>query len=300
MSTINDNLGQRLQYILLTFMPITPLQVAAQAVYALLQSYVSAQVVEVLSLVVLQQLSVVPLLYPGRLEYQHQLEARRIFIPLDSDLSDDDSVGHNCYVFTTYDRGRVYIVRTVFSVTLRFISFTQTCSPGFKGLRSTTQWRLSNAFFWRCVFSHCPSLHLGNVTTVDPAMLARPERLFEAFAPSVAQLDFSRCSRELTCTREVFHSGTRFLQETLDCFHSSLRNSIWLRVSWTACSVSESMIISKFSERWWRVLRTIVCGDNFWNSMTCKYRFQIVHDRGWISVVQYGNLDKFWRVVNNK
>ena len=89
------------------------------------------------------------------------------------------------------------------------------------------------------------------------------------------------------------------LQETSDCFHSSLRNSVWLRI-WTACSVSESMSISKCSERLWRVLRTIVCDDNFWNSMPCKYGFQIVHDRGWRSVVQFRDFDKCRQVVNNE
>ena len=57
-----------------------------------------------------------------------------------------------------------------------------------------------------------PFLHLGNVTTVDPcndAAMVQPGRSFKAFAPSVAQLDCSRCSRELTITREVFHTGPR-------------------------------------------------------------------------------------------
>ena len=60
-------------------------------------------------------------------------------------------------------------------------------------------------------FHTVPSLHLGNMTTVtvDPAMMVQPERSFEASAPSVAQLDCSRCSRELTYMREVFHTGPR-------------------------------------------------------------------------------------------
>ena len=58
-------------------------------------------------------------------------------------------------------------------------------------------------------FHTVPSLHLGNMTTVDPAMMVQPERSFEASAPSVAQLDCSRCYRELTCTPDVFHIGPR-------------------------------------------------------------------------------------------
>ena len=54
-----------------------------------------------------------------------------------------------------------------------------------------------------------PPLHLGNATTGYPAMMVQPERSFEASAPSVAQLDCSRCSTEFTCTREVFHTGPR-------------------------------------------------------------------------------------------
>ena len=58
-------------------------------------------------------------------------------------------------------------------------------------------------------FHTVPSLHLGNVTTVDPAMMVQPEQSFEAFVPTVSQLDCSRCSRELPCTREVFHTSPR-------------------------------------------------------------------------------------------
>ena len=35
-------------------------------------------------------------------------------------------------------------------------------------------------------FHTVPSLHLGNVPTVDPAMMVRPERSFEAFASSLS------------------------------------------------------------------------------------------------------------------
>ena len=52
----------------------------------------------------------------------------------------------------------------------------------------------SVAFIKRFTFdaAYChtvPSLHLGNMTTVDPAMMVQPERSFEASAPSVAQLN---------------------------------------------------------------------------------------------------------------
>ena len=65
--------------------------------------------------------------------------------------------------------------------------------------------------FGAAYFQTMLSLHLGNVTTVDPAMIVQLERSFEAFAPSVAQLagDCSRCPRELTSKREVFHTGPR-------------------------------------------------------------------------------------------
>ena len=51
--------------------------------------------VEVLSRVVLRQPSVLPLLHSGRLERQRLLEAHRMLVPLESDVSDSDCVAHH-------------------------------------------------------------------------------------------------------------------------------------------------------------------------------------------------------------
>ena len=64
-----------------------------QAGYALSQGFVSAQAV--VSLVVPRQISVRPLLRPVRLEYRHLLEAHHRLVPLESNSSDDDCVGHH-------------------------------------------------------------------------------------------------------------------------------------------------------------------------------------------------------------
>ena len=75
-------------------------------------------------------------------------------------------------------------------------------------------------------FHTVPSLHLENVTTVDPAIMVQPERSFEAFAPSLSQLDCSRAQGSCLVREKCFILVLSLLQETLDCFHSSLRNSV--------------------------------------------------------------------------
>ncbi len=136
------------------------------------------------------------------------------------------------------------------------------------------------------------SLHLGNVTTVDLAITVQLERPFETAAPSVSQRDWSRCSRELNYLWEVFHVGPRSSSEDPWLF-SHLSHSI-LDCEWT-------MSLSKCSEPLrWVTMRTIVGDDHFWNFMQCKYGFQIVHDRGWRSVVKFCDLGKCWQVDSLK
>ena len=112
-----------------------------------------------------------------------------MLVSLESDSSDDDCVAH--------------------CVGLRRIASEPSCasslyhddsclSPRYVHLVSKVAGRpLGDVYqtlsFVAAYFHTVPSLHLGNVTTVDPAMMVQPERSFEAFAPSVSQLDCSRC-----------------------------------------------------------------------------------------------------------
>ena len=67
-------------------------------------------------------------------------------------------------------------------------------SPPYVHLVSKVSGRPLGGLYQKLSFdaAYChtvPSLHLGNMTTVDPAMMVQPERSFEASAPSVAQLN---------------------------------------------------------------------------------------------------------------
>ena len=132
----------------------------------------------------------------------------RRLVPLESDSSDDDCVGHH----RAASSPRSIVAAPAYASSLYH---DDSClSPRHVHLVSKVSGRPLGDFyqtisFDAAYFHTVPSLHLRIATTVDPAMMVQPERSFEASAPSVAQLDCSRCSRVLTCTREVFHTGPR-------------------------------------------------------------------------------------------
>ena len=115
-----------------------------------------------------------------------------MLVPLESDSSDDDCVAHHRVASSP---------RTIVAEPLCASSLyhDDSClSPRYVHLVSKVAGRpLGDVYqtlsFVAAYFHTVPSLHLGNVTTVDPAMMVQPERSFEAFAPSVSQLDCSRC-----------------------------------------------------------------------------------------------------------
>ena len=170
-----------------------------QAGYALSQGYISLVVPRQPSVHPRQPSVPHPLLRPVRLEYRHLLEAHRRLVPLESDSSDDDCVGHH----RAASSPRTIVAAPEYASSLYH---DDSCiSPRHVHLVSKVSGRpLGDVYqtlsFDAANFHTVPSLHLGIATTVDPAMMVQPERSFEASAPSVAQLDCSRCSRVLTCT----------------------------------------------------------------------------------------------------
>ena len=180
---------------------------STQAVYVLSRGYVSAQAV--VSLVVPRQPSVHPLLRPVRLEYRHLLEAHLRMVALASTIASDITVLHLHHVRSW---------RCLHNYASSLYHDDSCLSPRHVHLVSKVLGRpLGGVYqalsFDAAYFHTVPSLHLENVTTVDPAMVVQPERSFEVSAPSVAQLESSHCSRELTCAREVFHTGPRSSSE---------------------------------------------------------------------------------------
>ena len=119
-----------------------------------------------------------------------------MLVPLESDSSDDDCLAYHRVASSP----RTIVAEPVYASSLYH---DDSCiAPRHVHLASKVSGRqLSGVYhtlsFDAAYFNAVPSLHLGNVTTVDPAMMAQPKRLFEAFAPSVAKFDCSRCSREL-------------------------------------------------------------------------------------------------------